>query len=793
MRPTRLLVEGFTAFRDLTEVDFEGADLFALTGPTGSGKSSVVDAMVFALYGSVPRLDRRAVAPVISLGRTEARVVLEFTVGDEAYTAARVVRRTKSGASTKEARLERGGEILAGNEKELTEAVVALLGLTIDHFTTCVVLPQGEFMRLLHAKPGERQDLLVSLLDLGLYERMARTAKARAARARQEADLASALLDKVAFATPEALAEARRRVTTLERLGAEVDAAAPEVDRLRGVEADAAQAVHLLAAEVDLLAGVTAPAGLGDHAGALADARQALTDAEAAAERAEAVAEAAEAALADHPARSLLERTQRAHAERLEHLAQQDKGTELLVHHDRAVTAADTGLVEAEADATAAVEAAERAQWEHRADDLASSLTIGDPCPVCRREVDEVPAVHAHGIVAAARGARVAAERAVTDARTTRDDARRERDRVAAKLASIAEQLATIADLVADHPDRARVDDALAARTEAEDRERSARQLATRARRAVVDARTALTEVDQREQEARRRFDHTRDRLAALGPPDAGRVDLAADWADLVAWAAAEVPARRDLLGDARTEASSAAQARADLLAELTRTVAGHGVRPTADGDLRGPVAAAHRTAEHERDRIADGLAEAGTQRAALADATARADLAHELARLLNANHFEKWVLDEAVAVLVEGATELLLDLSGGAYSLGLDERANFLVVDHRNADEVRPARTLSGGETFLASLALALALADQIGSLAADGTARLESIFLDEGFGTLDPDTLDTVAAAIEELGARGRMVGLISHVPELAERVPVRFEVTRDPGGSTIEKVVA
>ena len=68
--------------------------------------------------------------------------------------------------------------------------------------------------------------------------------------------------------------------------------------------------------------------------------------------------------------------------------------------------------------------------------------------------------------------------------------------------------------------------------------------------------------------------------------------------------------------------------------------------------------------------------------------------------------------------------------------------------------------------------------------SLAAGGAARLESIFLDEGFGTLDPDTLDVVAAAIEELGARGRMVGVVTHVRELAERLPVRFEV-RKVGG--------
>ncbi len=118
-----------------------------------------------------------------------------------------------------------------------------------------------------------------------------------------------------------------------------------------------------------------------------------------------------------------------------------------------------------------------------------------------------------------------------------------------------------------------------------------------------------------------------------------------------------------------------------------------------------------------------------------------------------------------------------------------MDERGSFVVIDHRNADEARLARTLSGGETFLASLALALALAEQV---ARSGSgARLESLFLDEGFGTLDAATLEVVAGAMEDLGARGRMVGLVSHVPELAERVPVRFDVRRQPRSSIIERV--
>ena len=186
MKPVRLELEGFTAFRNRTTVEFEGADLFALCGPTGAGKTSLIDAMTFALYGSVPRLDEGRVAPVISQGLAEARIRFDFTVGGEPYVAVRVVRGTKAGgATTKEARLETGdGTVLAGDAKALTTAVTDLLGLDFKQFTTCVSLPQGEFARFLHAEPRHRQDLLVRLLDLGLYEKVGQAARQRAAAGR---------------------------------------------------------------------------------------------------------------------------------------------------------------------------------------------------------------------------------------------------------------------------------------------------------------------------------------------------------------------------------------------------------------------------------------------------------------------------------------------------------------------------------------------------------------------------------------------------------------------------------
>ena len=96
-----------------------------------------------------------------------------------------------------------------------------------------------------------------------------------------------------------------------------------------------------------------------------------------------------------------------------------------------------------------------------------------------------------------------------------------------------------------------------------------------------------------------------------------------------------------------------------------------------------------------------------------------------------------------------------------------------------------RPIATLSGGETFLASLCLALGLADVVQSYA--GGIHLDTILVDEGFGTLDPESLDMALKALVDLQKGGRLVGIISHVPELKERIDARLEVTKGRHGST------
>ena len=167
-----------------------------------------------------------------------------------------------------------------------------------------------------------------------------------------------------------------------------------------------------------------------------------------------------------------------------------------------------------------------------------------------------------------------------------------------------------------------------------------------------------------------------------------------------------------------------------------------------------------------------------------------KAVVSKNLGSHLSATGFGRWMQNRILEWLVAGATVRLKELSSGHYSLDLDSRNEFLVIDHRNADEPRSAKTLSGGETFLASLALALSLAEQVAGLAARSGARLDALFLDEGFGALDPETLDVVAASIDQLGTE-RMVGLVTHVAELAGRIPVQYRVKKVGNSSSVERV--
>lgn len=797
MRPVRLDMEGFASFRQRVEIDFVDADLFVLSGSTGAGKSSVIDAITFALYGTVPRYDHQTLVwPVISQGLNEAKVRLDFVVGALVYSAVRVVKRTANGATTKEARLEDAtGRVLAGTADELSDSVERLLGLPYQHFIRCVVLPQGDFAEFLHAKPAERQDLLVQLLGWEIYARIRQSANQRADRAVQQAALIRQQLEtQLAGATQEALAEAQQRVQQLEELRESIEAAKPELEAATSEAQRAKRATEEAEVRARLLAAVEIPVGIEKLARAITDAANELAASRSALDTKTGARDAAQKARNALPERAWAESIIAKHELRATLEGKHAGADKEAMEAKRGAEMAAALLAQAEAASVAADEQLSKLRREHSAAHLAAHLVAGEPCPVCLQPVKKLPSSKLPADLKAAEQARAKAERAHKAANTASQTATSMCAERNTRAELIRTQLDQLESEFTDQPARESLQMTLGQISEADQLLREATAAELEAHEREQRARDVVAGLDKRREAAQRTLAKTRDDLArqALGPPALEHDDLHQNWTGLLDWARQCSESELETARGERTRAQAAQHRLDQLRAELLSACAQHSVEVgKCEPHVACVEALAH--ARAKADTIERDVATASELRAEAAHRAKEAAVAKALGLHLNAKNFEGWLMRRALQLLVTGANRELHKLSAGAYSLGLDDTNQFVAVDHHNADERRMARTLSGGETFLASLALALALADQIASLAAGGAARLQALFLDEGFGTLDADTLDTVATAIEELGSRGRMVGIVTHVRELAERIPVRFEVRKVDGASQVQKVVA
>ncbi|MBD2189156.1 AAA family ATPase [Pseudanabaena mucicola] len=157
----------------------------------------------------------------------------------------------------------------------------------------------------------------------------------------------------------------------------------------------------------------------------------------------------------------------------------------------------------------------------------------------------------------------------------------------------------------------------------------------------------------------------------------------------------------------------------------------------------------------------------------------------HTLAQDLQSNKFQEYILDSLQQELAHRASTLLQQLSEDRYILQI-ESGDYWVSDNWNGGEKRRVRTLSGGETFAASLSMALALSERLSM-----GIELGSLFLDEGFGTLDSETLESVTQILESLRQQDRLIGIITHIQSLAERLPTQIHVRKSINGSELVRI--
>ena len=810
MRPLRLLLDGFGSYRQPASIDFTDVGFFALCGPTGSGKSTVIDGLCFALYGTVPRWGKEnTIAHALAPAANSCRVCLVFEAAGARYAAVRSLTRDARGrVHTREARLDRleasvpsGAPIgdvleaviepLAEGPEEVKSRVQDLLGLSYEHFTQSVLLPQGRFSEFLHTEPRKRQDLLVQLLAFGVYEQIGQRARERARTAADRASLARQARQDLADATEEAQERWAGRLAALTGLAAAVD------DRLAALTTVAQQAgqaeeqARQVRDESALLAAIRTPAGGPGLAERItrADARTAERKSQqATAEQAEEEARQARAALPD---KTRAERYLHAHSQQQRLVALLETQEQACADSKSAEDALAKEVEAAERTSVQAQDALAAAQRAHAASDLAATLKAGDDCPVCLRPVTELPHHPAAADLVKARAAGDAAAREHQRLARMHHDAARATATARGTTAATQRELAGVGASLRDSPGEAEVTMQLKLIAEADQALDAARKTAAARRAGVSSAERERSSLAGDEQQAWAALRRSRDRVVGLGAPEVDGADLAAAWNSLAAWAAAQRDSRAERQPGLEAAARALNQQLTSGADALTALLAEHGITGVADpARVTAAVAGRRVHAESELEAVRQARKQAARLDRQIAEAREEEQVANALGGLLRANTFERWLCSEALDSLVNEASAMLMALSGGQYELSRDERNELVVIDYQDAGAIRPVHTLSGGETFQASLALALALSRQVVELSS-GMRDLNSMFLDEGFGTLDEDTLETVASTLERLAEdSGRMVGIVTHVAALAERVPVRFVVSRSGATSTLRE---
>ena len=917
MRPLKLTLSAFGPYAGRVTFDFGKlgeSGLYLITGDTGAGKTTIFDAISFALYGEASGTNREPgmLRSKYADPATPTEVELTFRYDGKEYTVKRnpeYDRAKKSGTGLTTQKAEAlltmpDGRVIT-KRKDVNTALQEIIGLDRGQFSQVTMIAQGDFLKLLLAGTKERQEIFRGIFQTGLYVTLQKKLSENTAAVRNQWEAArqsirqymdgitchadSLLAGDVAAARAGSL-PTEDVMTLLDGLLAEDEAAGKSLEAaLAGQEAQLQEVVALLtqagtrmqaeenlrralaqqetedARAQGLLAALEAEQAKQPQRDALHQTitelelslpsydalyrlKHGLHSARTGRGKAAADAEAAGKACADLEAAIAAMKQERqtlenagAEKQKLIHERQDclDRAAQL-----RALTAAAGDLAaqerilknaqddylarQAQADALQETHAAlNRAFLDEQAGILARELTAGTPCPVCGSPVHPTPARLSPDAPteAAVKKARQAADRARKDMEAASLTAGRQNGIVTAAGANLD---AEILRLLGQVP---RADAVSQAGREA----------------AALDARAA--ELDRaiarakRDEDRRARLDRDIPRQEkALADTVTRRAAAQADMARHTASAAElekqigamEKKLRFDGKASAAREQARLAQELNAMEQALKKAVDDHTACEKKRSTLAGQIgqlrlqladtpvidaeAQAARKAELEakkqailRDQKtvhARRSANESARRSILAKAGELTVLEEKLSwmRALSAtangqiSGKEKLMLETYIQTtyfdrIVARANLRLMTMTGGQYDLKRRRTAQnnqsqsgleLDVIDHYNGTE-RSVRTLSGGESFKASLALALGLSDEVQMSTG---IRLDTLFVDEGFGSLDPESLDQAYRTLAGLTEGNRLVGIISHVAELKEKIDRQIVVTKDrSGGSRAE----
>lgn len=868
MKPLKLTMRAFGPYAGETVIDFEklqGRHLFLICGPTGAGKTTILDAMCYALYGktSGDRTGEKMRSDYAdSSERTE--VVFDFMLGDKTYRATRspaqMVDKKRGSGQTLAAmqaslsKLEDGKEINT-LRTGIEEAAGKLIGLNADQFCQVILLPQGDFRKLLVAKADEREAILKQLFKTQRFSDFKDRLKDR---------LDAKVREKMEKQTREDQILSSSGATDEEQLSQMVEEAGKELkeaqDIVKSREKESNEFREVYQKETALMGHFTEldkalkqDAALKNEEGRMKEMEASLSLIRSARELApyfvqldgitrEGKQEAVKlkTAKADMETYSKLNETLEKRIQELDAMKEkreEERKTALKMQdlvpkaklYGAAVQAlknAKNALSRAEEETKrlqAAAEAARKARDEQKekADAvrksyiegqaflLAEGLEDGVPCPVCGAIHHPAPARGGDNVAKAEDVERAQKEYERASAAYDRANDTKEKHSTGAYAKAMSDHAKADAQMktLEEIPEAYRDPKYLEAestrlltdiRKWEQDKETAAAQL----RKAGADlsaSQAACRNAEERREELVKKYRETESVLKeASDKAGFQSLDECKEWYKKKDTEESVRKTLEQYRADRKSteerikaeEQETAGKERPDMLALNEKSKA-----------LQDQLKKASERAAALKERtetLQKTVSDARAIEKELEDLRKEEGLIRGLYDLTSGKKtritLERYVLGTLLDDVANAANLRLLSMSRRRYSLhrmtdesGLGKGGLSLEVSDSFTGRSRPANTLSGGETFLASLSLALGLADVVQSR--QGGVRLDTMFIDEGFGTLDPDSLNSAMNTLIDLQNTGRMVGIISHVPELEERIDARLRVTPAEKGSKAE----
>ncbi len=874
MRPVRLQFKGINSFSESAEINFSEltkSGLFGIFGDTGSGKSTVLDAINFALYGDVDRSKKKT--DIINYNCENASVKFSFDVTfDGARRAFEVERSIKKKSGLTKAELyEICGDksvCLADNTSSVNAKIEEIIGLNADDFRKCIALPQGEFAAFVQSQPSDRFKFIERLFSLWKYgDRLREKLSAREAETENayskvvgELGAYAEVSDEIVKSDEKLLSEYSERIVALEKeyekaKQRHVDALklfqssqelASDRKRLSALseKSDKMERLRFNVKNLALCRAVLSySSDIGDKAKNLAMLRAEAEELSAKLNEAEKYeAELKGKAETD----DIVEKIAAAQEKCAKYEASADNrselekcGTELNRLRNKYKSLVEEGakLKRDEEVKTEKVAAAEKALSECRGKDVKALFDDDIQKAVLRDEYgkqiaylgelresikifgesdlysfvrDELTSriKYYEALVYSARGAEIDIDKAVKEVARSYEQREklsdglfklkaelneakgnclnnaRECERVRAdgeasaeKFKALKRKLEAVFGQTEDYDGaitRAKTElaELLSKRKDDELRLKSATEKREELAVSIARLNSSVEATERESAQSRTKLEAALKESGFKTVEECGRV--AAEFAEV---------------SDAESELKAYDDERAALNAEISKLSALDGIdKITADAveaernaceNAEKAVREVHAEIKLCETRISENGKRLSLKRSLeekLATVQRERNLVSQLKELIRANRFLEFIAGEYLSEIAEAGSATLLKLTDGRYFIVYTD--NFYVGDNYNGGNLRGVNTLSGGETFLVSLSLSLALSSVI---CAKSMRSIEFFFLDEGFGTLDENLVDTVMDALEKLKSSDFTIGIISHVEELKHRIESKIIVNK------------